>query len=286
MIGDPGRVGPGRRSVCRRSEKSERSEKPETSEAFVQRVLVRRFAALLLSAVVACGDQPSDPPTHSPDPSVYVAGVIRDQDGMPVPFALAVWEAWPAPDSVEGDAAGTSNSVRWHARTDSQGRFAAHLGYYSMGQLDSLEVVAATDDCWGYKYSPVRDRLIPLSAAAPDTVFNRVLTLLRTAPRARLTVGSACAVTIVEDVPGLENRFGLWIDEISDSIRGRWRINYGWSRGDDIGRFSGWRAGNLVVLELRVDTPYETGLPSGLHWIHPRDPPRGRRHPRLGQLQL
>ena len=67
---------------------------------------------------------------------------------------------------------------------------------------------------------------------------------------------------MADAVEGFDSKLGVWIDDISDSVRGRWRINYSWSRGDDIGQFSGWRAGNSISLDLRLDTPYETPMGS------------------------
>ena len=222
------------------------------------KVLVTRS---LLGLLVACGNQgPSEPPAA---PGVYVAGVVRDQDGMPVPLVTVVWELWPAPDSVQQGAV-SDFSVRWFMRTDSMGRFAAHAGYYGAESLDSVELAVAVDECWGLAPVAVRERAVTVNPDVPDTVMNRELTLGRTAQRARFAVGPACAVMVEPPPFQGEDRFALWIDEISDSVRGRWRMNYQASRGDDYGLFSGWREGSLVTLELRHASPWDAGPPWGI----------------------
>ncbi len=94
----------------------------------------------------------------------------------------------------------------------------------------------------------------------PDTVLTANLTLVRTAPRARLAVGAACAAMVGPPPLALEDRFILWIDEISDSVRGRSLINYQASRGSDYGHFSGAPEGSSLTLDLRQ----EAGPPAGM----------------------
>lgn len=216
------------------------------------------IAPLLVAFIVACDRSPSGP---TPEPGVYVSGVVRDEDGIPVPLITVAWEAWPAPDSVEQGSVGDF-SVSWFTRTDSMGRFTAHAGYYSIAQLDSVEVGVAPDGCWGLAPLMVRERDVAVSPGI-DTVLNRELTLIRTGARARLSLGQSCAVIVTPPPLQEEDRFGLWIDDISDSIRGRWRINYQGTRGDDYGYFSGWREGNSVILGLRHETPWDAGLAGG-----------------------
>ncbi len=215
----------------------------------------------LLGLLVACGNQgPSEPPAA---PGVYVAGVVRDQDGMPVPLVTVVWELWPAPDSVQQGNV-SDYSVRWFMRTDSMGRFAAHAGYYGVESLDSVELAVVVDECWGLAPVTVRERAVTLNPGVPDTVISRELTLGRTAPRARLAVGPACAVIVGPPPLQLEDNLALWVDEISDSVRGRWLIDYHGSFGTDHGLFSGSREGSRVTLELRNDSVYDAGPPWGI----------------------
>jgi hypothetical protein len=213
-----------------------------------------RFIWLAAAALMACSD--AGPSETGGVPGVYLTGVVHDPDGMPVPGMLVSWTAWPAPDSVRQGNVGDL-SVSWFGRTDSEGRYAAHVGYYSDTVLDSLDVGVGGQDCWGLAPANSRERGLDVAPETPDTVSNLALTLDRTAPRGRLVPGAVCAAMVEPPPFEGENRFTLWIDEISDSIRGRWDINYQESRGDDYGHFSGARSGDVVTLELRHDEPWE-----------------------------
>ncbi len=215
------------------------------------------FAAMLLAG---CSDQAPPEVVVPPvaDPSVYVAGTVVDPDGAPVPRVTITWWAWPGPDSVQQGVA-SSFDVRYFGQTDTLGRFARHLAYYSIPQLDSVVFTVATNECWGVSGFESRQRAVPLTPVTPDTVFNSRIVLTRTSARSRLALGPNCAVLVeppfLSDY-GSEDYFGLWFDELTDSIAGRWRINYTASFGDDYGRFSGVRNGNLLTLTLREDVPY------------------------------
>jgi hypothetical protein len=219
----------------------------------IDRRPLHRLALLFAVALMACSDAgPSD--TESV-PGVYLTGLVRDSDGEPVPGITVSWTAWPAPDSVESGTV-SDFAVTWFGRTDGQGRFSAHLGYYSVAVLDSLDVTSGGQDCWGLASSGIRERALEVSPGTSDTVLSVNLTMSRTAPRGRLVEGPVCAAVV--QPPSFENRFTLWIDEVGDSIRGRWNINYQESRGDDYGHFSGVRSGDVVTLDLRHDAPWDT----------------------------
>jgi hypothetical protein len=216
--------------------------------------LARRFSRphllALAALLVACSDSsPSDPGGLRP---VHVVGQVRDPEGSPVSEIQVTWEAWPAPDSQ-------SLSVAGFGRTDDAGRFAAELGDYDGSFLDSLTVRVGGTDCWGFAPVEFMERDLEIGPGT-DTVASLDLTLQRTAARGRLVVGTVCAATVVERFPGLtaEDHLTLWIDEVGDSVRGRWDITYNWTRGDDWGHFSGALEGNTLVLDLRHDEPFET----------------------------
>ena len=210
-----------------------------------------RLIGILAVGLVACSDEA--PPPDSPE--VQVAGVVRDPDGKPVSGVTVIWEAWPLPDSAQ-QGGGSSYSVRWFAKTDGAGRFAEHVGYYSVAQLDSLEIEVGVDGCWGFAPLTVRERAVTLTPSPMGTRLDRDLTLTRTSPRARLVVGPMCAVMVGPPPFEEEDRLAVWIDDISDSLRGRWRMNFQGSRGDDYGDFAGVRAGNVLTLDLRHATPW------------------------------
>lgn len=72
-------------------------------------------------------------------------------------------------------------------------------------------------------------------------------------------------------------RLALWLDELTDSVRGRWRLNHQASIGDDYGYFSGSPQDHLLTLLLRPTQPTPcTGLrveipinPSNAHSLEP-----------------
>lgn len=214
--------------------------------------LPHRLLVSLTVWLVACGDEA--PPPDSPE--VQFTGVVREADGTPVPRITFTWHVYPEPDSAQQGAVGPG--VRWFAQTDSLGRFAEHVGYYSVAQLDSFELSVLSDGCWGLDSLTVRESAIPLTPNPLGTRLNRDLTLTRISPRARFAVGPMCAVMVRPPTFESEDRFALWIDDISDSVRGRWRINYHGSIGDGIGYFAGVRAGNMLTLELRQAEPWGT----------------------------
>ncbi len=215
----------------------------------VARSFPRHRLLALATLLVACSDSsPSDPGGLRP---VHVVGQVRDSEGSPVPDIQVTWEAWPAPDTQ-------SLSVTGFGRTDDEGRFAAALGDYDGSYLDSLAVRVGGTDCWGFAPVEFMERDLEIGPGT-DTVASLELTLHRTAARGRLAVGTVCAA-MVEHFPGFtaEDHLTLWIDEVGDSVRGRWDITYSWSRGDDWGQFSGALEGNTLVLDLRHDEPFET----------------------------
>jgi len=149
-------------------------------------------------------------------------------------------------------------------RTDSTGRFATHVGYYGVSRLDSLDVSAGGLNCWGLASMTVRERGVTVRPGTPDTVRTLSFTLTRNSPRAQLAVGAACAVVVGPPPSQLEDRIMLWIDEIGETVRGRWLINYQESRGDDYGEFTGTRIGDVLTLDLLLASPWDAGPPGGV----------------------
>jgi hypothetical protein len=204
----------------------------------------------LAGLLVACSaSSPSDPDGFR---TVHLVGQVSDPEGGPISGIQVTWEAWPAPDPQ-------SLSVHGAGRTDDEGRFAAKLGDYDRTVLDSLAVAVGGTDCWGFAPLELVDRRLEVRPGS-DTVANLDLTLERTAARGRLAVGTICVAMVVEHVPELktEDHLTLWIDEVGDSVHGRWDITYDESRGDDWGHFSGALEGSTLVLALRHDEPWET----------------------------
>lgn len=125
------------------------------------------------------------------------------------------------------------------------GNFEGFVGRSDRAMLDSLTITARGGPCEPYENSSVTWRQLPLAAGQSETVVNATLAVTTSHPPARLALDSSCAggAYMLEDQnvdlgPTAET-LGPWIDEISDSIRGRWRLNCQISRGDDYGHFSG-----------------------------------------------
>jgi hypothetical protein len=84
-------------------------------------------------------------------------------------------------------------------------------------------------------------------------------------PSAQLGTGQEMCGAIVTpftaELIGDYARLALWIDDISDSVRGRWRLNHSASSGDDYGYFSGSLEPESVILQLHATQPTPcTGL--------------------------
>lgn len=211
-------------------------------------IRTRSVAAAAVVLVLASCSESTEP---SGEPGAYLAGLVRGPAGTPASLALVTWEVWPAPDSTRPGAA-------QYTFTDSLGRFAVHLGYFSEPVIDSVDLHLHAPECQAFSQEKeVRERALPVNVEAPDTVLFVEFEVDEVAPPARIAVGQYCTAAYDPTDILLPSRFGLWVDEISDSIRGRWRINYQMSRGDDYGHFSGAVEQNTLTLDLRHDDPWE-----------------------------
>ncbi len=205
-------------------------------------------AAALVVLLASCSDS-TEP---SGEPGAYLTGIVHGPDGTPVPLGMVTWDVWPDPDSTKSGTSG-------YAYTDSLGRFAVHLGYFSEAMIDSINVHLVAPECQGHSQNiDIRERALPVNVEAPDTVLAVEYELDQVAPPAKVAAGQYCTWGYDPEDSFSFGRFGLWIDEISDSIRGRWRINYQMSRGDDYGHFSGAVEGGTLTLDLRHDEPWGT----------------------------
>jgi hypothetical protein len=72
---------------------------------------------------------------------------------------------------------------------------------------------------------------------------------------------AAIVTPATESTIGDNSWLALWIDQISDSVRGRWRSNHSATIGDDYGYFSGSYDMDSLRLQLRPALPTPcTGL--------------------------
>ena len=210
-------------------------------------------AALLLLAVTSMNCSDSVAPAPPATRTVTLAGTAVTPANVSLVAArisTMSTRIWPAPDG---------GAIQFYeAYTDSAGHFVLPLGVFAAtSQLDSLDVSLDRATCaWPPPSRTVRLTAVPLDDRAADTVP----VTLRSAtpwPAGHFAVGQLCAPGAIgtgEHVTSFD--FTLWIDEIADSVRGRYRVVYQASAGDDWGHLSGVQQGSELVLTL---TPANTG---------------------------
>jgi hypothetical protein len=180
---------------------------------------------------------------------VQVQGTMLEDGAVPNPPADVNIRVWPVAGSEEGDSAAVF--------TDEAGRYSAELGPIGDGGIDSLQVVAIQSDCTQETRTEIQ--LTETNLGTGGTLEVPTLALSRTLPFPQTAVGtSMCAAfagrALFGDLVGF-SRLAMWIEESSDSIRGRWRLNHLVSVGDDAGSFSGAAEGNGLVFLLRPTPP-------------------------------
>lgn len=179
---------------------------------------------------------------------VVLVADFETASGEPLPRVVAVPEVWPEPDSslIYGEVA-----------IETGGQHPIDLGRFDGGVIDSLRLTAYPSVCSGFDTARIARRALRLHGRA-DTIRVGRLSLSRIHPRALLTEGPACADAIEEGDPFRYFQLALWFDDISDSVRGRWRKSYQASYGDEYGYFSGVRSGDFLLLGLNLVNPWST----------------------------
>jgi hypothetical protein len=202
---------------------------------------------VLLLGGAACGDEAVGPSLGPP--AVRLEGRVVDAEGTPVREAVVSFLAWPT-TSTEAD------TLPVEARTTADGEYGVWIGRFEAVALDSVLVEAWQDPCTGLAATSTIRRAIPLAAGPADTVTVDVV-MDRVAPLATLQEGAACALgwaPFGDDVAAFYVQ--LAIDAIDgDQVTGRWRMNYAFTRGDDMGYFTGTTADATLVLELAEARP-------------------------------
>jgi hypothetical protein len=200
---------------------------------------IAKFA--LTAGLAACGDGtgPSQPR------DLVIVGSARDANGE----YLANYSVGVTVERV--------NNGEWlvlgHDDVAGNGSFSIPIvAVPELEQGDSLVLLMTVAECRGL--APVRRTLgtRDLADVLGDTL--RVeLTVDSTTGGARLGTGAFCAAGY--DWPDHYAKFwvGLDIQDVADSIRGRWEIAYLTTRVTERGHFAGVRRGDTLVLELRIE---------------------------------
>ena len=209
-----------------------------------------RGTVLALVFMSAC-----DSAAPAPDRMLHVQGEVLEAGQAPAPPLDMDIQAWPALGSEGSDAAAL--------RTDAAGLYTVDLGPFPDPLVDSLRVGVTQNDCGMQVTTELRRRDIILGDG--DALLLPSLGLSYRLPPAQFSIGGEICGAIVTPLSaefvGDYARLVLWIDEATDSVRGRWRLNHSATIGDDYGYFSGSLEPDRVILQLRPTQPTPcTGL--------------------------
>jgi hypothetical protein len=207
--------------------------------------------ALLALALVSACDSTSPPS----DRLLRVRGEILEAGQAPVPLLDVEIQAWPGLGSSGSDSA--------TLRTDAAGLYTAELGPFSSSIVDSLRVRVTQNDCGSQLTTELRRRDLALGDGA--ALVLPTLDLSYRLPLAQFGIGGQMCAAVVTpfsaEFVGDHASLAVWIDDVSDSVRGRWRLNHTATIADDYGYFSGSLEPDHVILQLRPTQPTPcTGL--------------------------
>ncbi|MDQ3660928.1 MAG: hypothetical protein M3454_07730 [Actinomycetota bacterium] len=210
----------------------------------------RRTGALMAISLVAGCDSTSPGSGRL----LRVEGQVLEANQPPAPPLQVDVQAWPS-------APGGNDSTT--LQTDAAGGYAAELGPFTDPPADSLRVRVTQNDCDLLSETVLWRRDLALDEG--DALTLPTLALSYRLPLAQIGIGQEmCAAIVTRSTPetiGDVSLLALWFDDISDSVRGRWRLNHQASIGDDYGYFSGSQELDRVVLQLRPTQPTPcTGL--------------------------
>jgi hypothetical protein len=200
----------------------------------------------------------------APARGTQLYGVITEKGEVPNPPMDVKVRVWRAANPAAQEAA--------RMLTDSAGSFAVDLADVEPPELDSVRVTATRYDCEGDRVAGATVRRADIagarSVAMPRINLNFELT------RPYIVNGVAICSAIPRRTATLQlddmARLAIWIDDMSDSVRGRWRANHSASIGDDFGYFSGRQTvdGAVTTLHLRLRPSGSSSCP-GLDLVIP-----------------
>lgn len=213
--------------------------------------LYRLVTGALLALILAAACDSTSPES---DRLLHVRGDVLEAGQAPAPPVVVEIQAWPAPGPDGSDLA--------TLHTDAAGVYTADLGPFPTSVIDSLRVRVTQNDCGSQLTTDLRRRDLALDG---EVLVLPTLALSYRLPSAQVGIGGeACAAIVTPasaEIVGDYARLALWIDDVSDSVRGRWRLNHSASIGDDSGYFSGSLESDHIMLQLQPTLPTPcTGL--------------------------
>ncbi len=216
------------------------------------------LAPVVIAAMAAACD------STAPAKGTHLSGVITELGKIPAPPMDVKVRIWRSGNPSAEDAA--------ILLTDANGAFAVDLAAVEPPELDSVRVMATRYDCEGNRVTGVTVRRADIAGARSITMPRINLNFELATPD--VANGAAVCAAIPRRTATLEiddmARLAIWIDDISDSVRGRWRANHSASIGDDFGYFSGYEAVNAGISELHLHLrPTEPASCTGLDLVIP-----------------
>ena len=192
----------------------------------------------------------------------HFAGEVLEEGQPPSPPLLVEVQAWP---SVAAPGVDTTSTV-----TDLSGRYNVNLGPFPSGRVDSVRARVNQADC----FSQVRTQVLIREWATTrrDTIALPKLTLSYHLLPGQLEIGAAvCGAVLVPlstESIGDYIRLALWVDQIADSVRGRWYLAHQATTASEYGDFSGSLQLDTLRLQLRSTPPtlcngFELDIPVG-----------------------
>jgi hypothetical protein len=220
-----------------------------------------RFRVILSSIVMAALAAACD--STPPNTGTQISGVITELGEIPNPPMDVKVRFWQGGNPSAHDA---------DLLTDAGGAFALNLANIEPPVLDSIRVTATRYDCEGNRVAGATVRRADIAGAHAVTMPRINLNFELTRPEIGQGVAVCAAIPHRTATLAIDDmaRLSIWIDDISDSVRGRWSADHSVSDGGGFGNFSGYETANGAVTELHLHLrPSETTSCPGLDLIIP-----------------
>jgi hypothetical protein len=200
-------------------------------------------AVLFLILAVGC-----DSTSPASDRRLRLEGRVFEEGRPPAPPLPVTVQAWPSLQAADSEATTV---------TDAAGSYSVTLGPFPTGRVDSARARVTQADCLSKVTTELWSR--DLASAEDDAILLPTLALsYHLLPGQFGTGAQVCGAIIVPSsaqAVGDYIRLALWIDEVSDSVRGRWYLVHQASTGSEYGYFSGSLQQESLSLRLQPTPP-------------------------------